>query len=230
MAKGETPAHRELKRLAIVWAQQQGYAAVATEVRLPRSSYRADVAAYRSNEHSSIGITAVFECKQARSDFLKDSYSREVTATRLKQLGARRQKLEAMLKLHVPTLRAGESLFAEFDAVDLRGFEHKTYCRIRGEIERLQRRLYDKTKFDKLVRYRCANLNYLVVEQDVLDPHEVPAGWGLLVHRTDQFVLERKPVWQDAAEKDRLTLLHRIAIAGTRRLSHEFGICLESGY
>lgn len=227
MATGETSAHGNLKQLATGWAQQQGYAAVGTEVRVPKSGYRADVAAYRSAKDSLIGVTAMFECKQARSDFLKDSYASEATATRLKELDARRQKLESLLKLHVPTLRAGESLFAEFDAVDLRGFEHKSYRTVMREIERLQRRLYGKTKFDKVVRYRCANLNYLVVEEAVLAPHEVPAGWGLLVHRADQLVLERKPVWQDAAETDRLALLHRIAIAGTRRLNREIGIALD---
>ena len=45
--KGETAAHRELKRLALVWAQAQGYSACALEVSLPRCRYRADVAAYR---------------------------------------------------------------------------------------------------------------------------------------------------------------------------------------
>ena len=44
---GETAAHRELKRLALLWAQAQGYSACALEVSLPRCRYRADVAAYR---------------------------------------------------------------------------------------------------------------------------------------------------------------------------------------
>ena len=45
--RGETETHIRLKRLAIIWAQAQGYSACAAEVSLPQCRYRADVAAYR---------------------------------------------------------------------------------------------------------------------------------------------------------------------------------------
>jgi hypothetical protein len=219
MATGETAAHENLRRLAVAWALEQGFTAVATEVRLPKSRFRADVAAYKRGHDGKVGVTAAFECKQARSDFLKDSYSQTKTAARLQVLDARRLKLEELLKLHVPSLRRGDTLFAEFDAVNLNGFEHRTYRRVLREIGVLHRRLFGKTKFDRLVRYRCANVNYLVVEDGILAPHEVPAGWGLLVRRADALVLVRPPVWQDAGAHERLALLERIAAAGTRPLS-----------
>ncbi len=46
MPAGETAAHRELKRLAMAWAGEVGFDIVASEVRVPRSGFRADVAAY----------------------------------------------------------------------------------------------------------------------------------------------------------------------------------------
>lgn len=216
MANRETSAHQNLKYLAALWAWQNGFSAVATEVRLPKSAFRADVVAYRRAKRSpktecAVGDTAVFECKQARSDFLKDSYVTEATRRRLLELNERRQTLERLLKLHLPSLRRGESLFAEFDAVDLRGMEHKTYRRVLREMDISQRRLFGKTKFDRLTRYRCANLNYLVVEPGILEVHEVPTGWGLLVNRGGQLVLETKPLWQEIETRDRLWLLERIA-------------------
>ena len=62
MASRETAAHHHLKHLAGLWARQHGYSAVATEVQLPNSSFRADVAAYRrvkgpQNGESIIGDT-----------------------------------------------------------------------------------------------------------------------------------------------------------------------------
>jgi len=222
MANRETAAHRNLKHLAALWARQNGYSAVDTEVQLPKSAFRADVAAYRRSRHSPraggiIGDTAVFECKQVRSDFLKDSYVAEATRRRLVELNERRQTLERLLKLHLPSLRRGESLFAEFDAVDLRGMQHKSYRRVLREIGIAQRRLFGKTKFDKLVQYRCANLNYLVVEPGLLEPHEVPTGWGLLVNRGGRLMMETKPLWQEIEVQDRLRLLERIAAkAGSR--------------
>ena len=227
MATGETAAHETLRRLAVAWAQEQGFSAVATEVRLPKSNFRADVVAYKTSRDRSVGVTAVFECKQARSDFLKDSYSQEKTAGRLKACDERRRTLERLLKLHYPSLRSGETLFAEFDAVNLNGFEHKTYRRVMREISMLQRRLFGKTKFDRLVRYRCANLNYLVVEDGTLAAHESPVGWGLLVHRQVKLVLECKPAWQEVGERERLVLLERIAAAGTRLLNRELEVVSE---
>ena len=71
MATTETAAHQNLKHLAQRWARRHGYSAIATEVQLPQSAFRADVVAYKRAEHASgrdadIGETAVFECKQAR--------------------------------------------------------------------------------------------------------------------------------------------------------------------
>jgi hypothetical protein len=58
----ETLIHARLKRLALLWAQGQGYSACALEVSLPHCRYRADVAAYRP-QPSEVGSTAIFECK-----------------------------------------------------------------------------------------------------------------------------------------------------------------------
>ena len=44
--RGETAAHLLLKRLALFWAQKQGYHSCAYEVSLPNCRYRADLAAY----------------------------------------------------------------------------------------------------------------------------------------------------------------------------------------
>ncbi|MCG3149307.1 MAG: hypothetical protein PCFJNLEI_02767 [Verrucomicrobiae bacterium] len=207
---GETAAHRQLKHLAAEWARHEGFTGIASEVRLPKSAYRADVAAYKPARNQ-LGTTAVFECKQSRSDLLKDSYRRDATSMRLRQLDVRRQKLEELLKLHYPSLRSGDTLFAEFDAIHLAGFQHETYRRVLREIEILQRRLAGKTKFDKLTRYRCANLNYLVVEPDILAPEETPVGWGLLVRRDSVLTLVRVPQWQEVATGERLRLLENIA-------------------
>lgn len=232
MASGETVAHQNLKCLATAWAWQNGYSAVATEVRLPNSAFRADVVAYRRAKRSlktecAIGDTAIFECKQVRSDFLKDSYVAEATRRRFVELTQRRHTLEQLLELHLPSLRRGESLFVEFDTVDLRGMKHKTYRQVLREIDIGQRRLFGKTKFDRLMRYRCANLNYLVVEPGILEPHEAPTGWGLLVNHGGQLVLETKPVWQEIDVRDRLRLLERIASKADGRMtaSHLLDAC-----
>jgi hypothetical protein len=241
MPGAETPAHATLKKLALQWAQLQRYPICGIEVRLPHSNYRADAVAYRPAterlpspgngkaaqrlvRQAVVGTTAVFECKQARSDFLKDSHTTVETTQKLKALDERRRTLERLLGMHQPSLRKGESLFAEYDAIDISNFEHKTYRKVIREISILQARLYGKTKFDKVARYCCANLCYLVVEDGILKSHEVPLHWGLLVRQGDALMLVRMPVWRDVSVPTRLELLQRIALTGTRRLNPASGL------
>ena len=234
----ETKAHRTLSRLAFRWAQQEGYAICGMEVRVPHSGFRADVAEYCPESRKLpmavegkgrerlvlqpvIGTSAIFECKLARSDFLKDSHSAAITIEKLKALDVRRKTLERLLDVHQPSLRRGETLFAEYDVLDMSHFEHKTYLRVVREIRVLQARLYGKTKFEKVMKYRCANLCYLVVEDGILQDHEAPLLWGLLVRLGDSLVLRKKPVRIEVIESARLALLQRIAIGGTKWLSKE---------
>ena len=240
----ETSAHATLKKLALQWAQQQGYPICGFEVRLPHSNYSADAVAYRpaterlplpSNRKTPlrlvrqpvVGVTAVFECKQARSDFLKDSHATAETTQQLKALDERRRTLERLLGMHEPSLRKGETLFPEYDAIDISNFEHKTYRKVIREISILQARLYGKTKFDKVARYQCANLCFLVVEHGILKNHEVPLHWGLLVRQGDALRLDRMPVWQDVPVPTRLELLQQLAHTATRRLNRIAGMSDE---
>ncbi|MEI6083219.1 MAG: hypothetical protein WCS70_02840 [Verrucomicrobiota bacterium] len=227
MGSAETQEHKTLKRLALIWAQQQGFTICGLEIRLPKSGYRADVVGYKPAKRGGSATTAVFECKQSRADFLKDSHRSEPTRSRLQKLQSQRETLERLLGIHHPSLRKGETLFTEYDTIDLSGLEHKRYRSVLREIGVLQNRLHGKTKFDRVTRYGCANLCYLVVEAEIVEEQELPLGWGLLVHCGSILELRYKPHWQDAAEQDRLTLLERIATTSTRQLNHEQGIKFE---
>lgn len=215
MPAPETENHRRLKRLALAWARAQGFAIAAPEVRVPRSGRRADVAAVARGPGRR---SAVFECKQARADLLKDAHDEAVTRRRAAELAERRRRLEGLLAEHRPDLRAGETLFPEFDAWDFSGLEHRTYRRVRAELAAAQAHLRDGTKFSRLFRYRCADFLYLVVEDGIFAPDEIPAGWGLLVRHGDALVLERPPVALEAAPEQRLALLEAIALAAARRV------------
>ena len=235
MLGAETAAHLLLKRLTLFWAQRQGYRSCAFEVGLPNSRYRADVAGYMPARERvggvlrpAIGQTAVFECKQARSDFLKDSRSARATAAELGALHERRAALELQLRVHYPTLRVSDSLFQEYQSSDFGALEHEVYRGLLKRIALLQRRLFSQTKFDALMGARCGNLFYVVAEDGIFKPHEIPVGWGLLVREGEELTLRAKPIWQDLEDHERLGLLHRIAAAGVRTLNREAGIQFEA--
>jgi hypothetical protein len=215
----ETAAHLELKRLALLWAQENGYPIAALEVSLPQCRYRADVAAYRPQKSGTLGHTAVFECKQSAPDLHRDDCRSAPTVARLGSVYRRQQILEKHLRVHYPTLRTGDSLFPEWDAHNFAAIEHRGYRRVIRELTALQRQLRDGRKFEKVARYACANLFYLVVPNEILREPEAPLGWGLLVEREGALTLRRKPTWRESSEQARLRILQRIAAAGTRQLS-----------
>lgn len=222
----ETDAHRQLKRLALLWAQAQGYSACALEVSLPRCAYRADVAAYRP-QGKQTGATAIFECKQALVDLRRDNGCTATTLKRLDAVHRRRKTIEKHLRVHYPALRIPDSLFAEFDSHNFLGIEHRGYARVLREQNALQNRLFDCTKFETLIRYGCANLFFLVLPNELFRESEIPLGWGALVEQEGGLKISRKPLWHDVAEDNRLRFLERIAAAGTRALNRQLAITFE---
>jgi hypothetical protein len=225
-SRGETAAHQQLKRLALLWAQANGYCACAMEVALPQSRFRADVAAFRPAANA-IGCTAIFECKQARPDLRRDNCCSATVRERLETLHKRRQMLEKHLRIHYPNLRSGDSLFPEFDSHDFAAIEHRAYASVLRQMSALQNQLFEGTKFEKLLRYRCANVFFLVLPNELFRPAEVPIGWGALVESAGSLALIHKPVWQETASESRLLFLQRIAAAGTRQLNRRLEITFE---
>jgi hypothetical protein len=224
--RGETDAHVRLKRLALLWAQANGYSACAAEVCLPQCRYRADVAAYRPQPRQP-GVTAIFECKQALPDLRRDNCRSDATRERLRSVSRRREVLEKHLRIHYPTLRTGDSLFPEYDSPDFSTIGHQGYRRVLREFAALQNRLNGGRKFECLVRYRCANLFFLVLPNELFCESEVPPGWGALVESNDFLALVRKPLWHGNAAETRFRFLQRIATAGTRQFNRALGITRE---
>jgi len=103
-SRSESAAHRGLKQLALAWARSQRLVLAATEVRLPRSNYRADVAAATPRSLHANARTAVFECKVSRADFRRDSAREKGEAERLAELAQRLSALRALIGGHRPDL------------------------------------------------------------------------------------------------------------------------------
>lgn len=228
-SRSETIEHARLKALALAWAQSNGFAICGLEVRVPGCGFRADVAAYaRGTGPAKMARTAVFECKQARADLLKDAHAEAATRARLAELLARRKSLEDMLAVHRPDVRRGEALWPEYDSWDFDAIGHTTYRRLLLELEKVQRHVLRGTKFSRMFRYRSADFLYLVVENGIFAEAEVPAGWGLLVRNPAEAAeglrLLRAPVHLYPAPASRTTLLENIALAGTRAANRLAGV------
>lgn len=221
---GESAAHRELKRLAASWALAHRLVLCGAEVRLPRSGYRADVAAAMPRITSAAACTAVFECKASRIDFRRDAAAENETATEVAALRTRLAALREAIGCHRPDLRRGEELFALFDAIDLRGVRHETHARLTRQLRARERQLLEGTKFARLARWRSASLLYLVTEPDVLAPAELPDGWGLLERVSEELVLRARPCLHETTAEERIAFVERIAAATSTGMRRSLGL------
>lgn len=219
-ARGESAAHRELKRLAVGWALGQRLALFGTEVRLPRSGYRADVAAATPRVLSPAACTAVFECKAGRADFRRDAADEIESAREARDLRVQLLALREAIGGHYPDLRRGEELFPQFDAIDLRGLRHRRHDQLTRRLRAAERRCLEGTKFARLARWRAASLFYLVTEPGLVAPDEVPEGWGWLERAEGVLVLRMRPCLHATTPEERVAFVERIAAAtaaGARR-------------
>ncbi|MEI9894725.1 MAG: hypothetical protein WDN28_12760 [Chthoniobacter sp.] len=245
---GESPAHRDLKRLALIWAQTNGFRIAAAEVSLPNHRVRMDVAAYRPQRvrearrderarrerlawKATIGVTAIFECKASAVDFLRDARSIQATTERLKALHEKRERAEQELRIHYPSIRNGDSLFPEYETLNFERPGYERYEKVMREIRQLSDRLHGNTKFDRLAKFGAANLFYVVAEPAAIGSHVLPCGWGLLERVGDGLALKVKPQWHEVPEDDRLVFFQRVAMAATRAVNREHGaVFLPEGF
>lgn len=199
----ETPRHRRLKELALAWAESAGWLWRRTEVRVPRSGFRADAGAAGEAEGSPVML---FECKQARADWRRDVHAEQAARDELAALTVRRSRLEALLAIHRPDLRRGEALWAEYDTCDFQALRHHTYRRLVAAQAAAGRRIREGTKFSRMHRYRCADQLYLVLEDGIYARAEIPDGWGLLVRDGDglQLVREAPALAPEARQREAL--------------------------
>lgn len=231
--RSESPAHKELKRLALVWAQMCGFRIAAMEVSLPDRSARIDVAAYRpgrirkdadlrgegatrARSVAAIGTTAIFECKAFKGDFRKDAKSLEATLESLETLTKKRERIEKEMGILYPSIRNGDSLFAEFETLNFELPGYERYVEVMEELRKCSAHYHSHTKFARLTKYASANLYYVVAEPGTFRSHELPVGWGALQRKGDGLELISRPIWHEVSDEQRLHFLHRIALTTTR--------------
>jgi len=244
MPGSESAAHIELKRLALVWAQANGYPVAATEVSLPNLRFRLDAAAYKPGSvrllrydekkqanryvtHPAVGLTTIFECKASRADLIRDCRSSVLLLEKIRVLDEARLLLETRIRISSPSLLNGDGLWPEFETAAFERSPDPEYRKVVKTLQSLRYQIHGQTKMEKLMRWNAGNLHYLVVEPGIIREHEVPAGWGLLERDGRKLELRVLPEFKEIPLEARLSFLHRVAAAGTKAANREMGIRYE---
>lgn len=125
--------------------------------------------------------TVIFECKQSRSDFLRDRDNLESLLRARTALELRRREFESRVRATEPHLQSvAGMLFDELGEWDFASSGNPTYRRILRELDRIDQRLHGGTKFSRVARYRLADRLYLLAPSGIVSPRELPPGWGLV--------------------------------------------------
>lgn len=231
----ETTAHRELKTAARVFLRERGYCAWGEEVACPIHRYRADVAAYADRAGPVRGRnkaqphTAIIECKAFRSDFLRDDAELPRLLERRAALRAELERVEReVVRTIEPNLQStGTFLFPEMEGWRYESSGCVSYRLLVRALRRLDRAIHEETKFFMLAHYRLADRLWVLTPPGLLQPHELPRGWGLLEAHASEAepgvrVRERCPApLHQAAEVRRVRLLRNIAVRGSREVERE---------
>ncbi len=146
--------------------------------------------------------TIMLECKQSRADYLRDA--RDVA-----DLLERREKLTRISK-HIevhriqreePHLRqADTALFTDLEQWDYGASRSRAYRSVLRRVRRIDAQLYGETKFAMIAHYRLANRLYIVSPEGLIQPGELPAGWGLIECRPEALDERRADVLFDEAD------------------------------
>ncbi|HVZ94192.1 MAG TPA: hypothetical protein VG797_06755 [Phycisphaerales bacterium] len=202
----ESSRHADLKRAALRFLIEHGCSAAATEVRCPLSRYRADAAGYMDvrrptrDERQRSGtlwggaapsrprrekidpVTVVIECKQCRSDFLRETAERDRLIDERTRLTAEKSRIERDLIRHYePHLqRSGSALFSELESWDFERSRLAAYREVVRALRRVEQGIHGDTKFFLMSQYRVADRLYLLTVPGLIKPREMPGGWGLL--------------------------------------------------
>lgn len=172
----------------------------------------------------------IVECKQSRSDFLRNSRSLDNLLLERGRLDKIRRVLEEkIIRSAEPHLAAtGNMLFPELEAWDFGSSRLPSYRRVLRRLRQIDKLIYGQTKFWTMARYALADGLLICTPPGLLRLEEVPLGWGLIeldasASRSSatpmdvRVTLRKKPsTIRPMSERHRARLVQNIAVAATR--------------
>lgn len=167
----------------------------------------------RSRQGPRLPRVILVECKQSRGDFFRNDDRREALLAERERLRRSARRIEELrIKRHEPHLRKVEAgLFEDAESWDFASTRIGAYREALARVERIERDLYGRSKFDLCRRYRLGDHLLIACPRGLVRPRELPEGWGLL--ECDRSMLRRRaspdPACEAATPATRATLRRR---------------------
>ncbi len=185
--KASGPGRGELRQAVLGFLAARGASALAAEVRLHRlrgilgaaSAVIEPAGKKRLNRAKSV---TVVEFYTDRAACMPDCAGHDSMLDKLRELEQRKMELEAAIRRDEPHLKISGDLFADGECAnyDYRASKLHPYAALLRTIERSRHALFRGSRMENIRRANAADYLYLAVPENLVKPHELAPGWGLI--------------------------------------------------
>ncbi len=181
------PTKAELRQAALAFLAAREQSAVASQVRLRQQRLIVGAAGVRIEPHGrhkysipvSVTLVDIFDNRQ---ECLPACAGYETLLEKLGVLEQEKLAMEENIRRDEPQLKISGDLFAENGCAnyDYRASKMHPYDALLRKIDRTRHSLYKGSRMENIRRVNAADRLYLAVPKDLVAPHELAPGWGLI--------------------------------------------------
>ncbi|MBE6376904.1 MAG: hypothetical protein E7050_10620 [Lentisphaerae bacterium] len=174
----------ELRQAAMAFLATLKPAGIAANVPTRRSKYRVAAAGFwrppTARKTNVISRTALVVMYDDLDSCFSDCADREERIAVINFLQENKNLLEAEIRKNEPHLAAADDLFGEFRSWDYSATANPEYRKICRKLEKELKALTQGSKLEYIRRAGNADLCYLAVPENFVDPAVIPGEWGIV--------------------------------------------------
>lgn len=210
----------ELRQAAMAFLAAQKPDGIAANVPTRRSKYRVAAAGFwrpvNCRKNHTVSKTAIVVMYNDLDCCFSDCAGRDEHIATISALQEEKIILETEIREKEPHLGSTDDLFGEFQTWDYAATADPRYRKICRKLDKELKLLNSGSKLDYIRRAGNADLCYLAIPENLLDPAAIPAEWGVveLTASPRGFRLVRQPLpIADVTPEGRMQLALNIASA-----------------
>jgi len=233
-AAPKVPTEFELRQAVLAFLAAAAPSALAPLVRVRQQRYilgaaAAYIAPKGKKRLSSVKTTVAVDVFTTRRDYLPASADYLAMLEKLRAMEGEKLKMELAIRRDEPELKISCDLFSddEFANYDYRASRKHPYAKLLREIEKTRHLLHKGSRMENIRRAAVADFLYLAVPENLVEPHELAPGWGLIYVTGDlkcKVVVEAPPQTELVSDASRNHLALNIARAAAANVLFANGV------
>lgn len=182
----ENPAlsKAELRQAAMAFLATLKPAGIAANVPTRRSKYKVAAAGFwrpdNNRKNHTVAKTAIVVMYDDLDCCFSDCAGRDERIAAITALQEKKLILEAEIRINEPHLAASDDLFGEFRFWDYTSSANQDYRKLCRKLSRELKALTQGSKLEYIRRAGNADLCFLAIPENMVDPAMIPSEWGVV--------------------------------------------------